>query len=160
MVNKRLSKVIPAIDKNRKNKRISVNKVGLLRKIILAVLKGYQMTHVMRQPSCRFYPSCSKYSSIAIERHGLLRGLILTVVRIMRCHPFHSGGVDEVPETFFTGLDLDQGKSSILQLWNRRMAGASMPNIKALPQDLAQPWLRIMRSHLHSLRQVKKGAIL
>lgn len=49
---------------------------------------------------CRFYPSCSKYALEAIEAHGSLRGMWLTVARILRCHPWHEGGVDPVPKNF------------------------------------------------------------
>ena len=49
-------------------------------------------------PSCRFYPSCSHYAAEAIEKHGLLKGLSLAVWRICRCHPFHAGGHDPVPD--------------------------------------------------------------
>ena len=51
-------------------------------------------------PSCRFYPSCSRYTYGAIERFGLWRGLILGAHRVCRCHPWHPGGVDEVPDKF------------------------------------------------------------
>ncbi|WP_084471877.1 membrane protein insertion efficiency factor YidD [Haloglycomyces albus] len=47
---------------------------------------------------CRFYPSCSAYALEALAQHGPLRGLWLTVRRLVRCHPFHPGGVDLVPE--------------------------------------------------------------
>lgn len=48
---------------------------------------------------CRFYPSCSQYALEAIERHGAIRGGWLTVKRLARCHPWHAGGVDPVPDS-------------------------------------------------------------
>ena len=48
---------------------------------------------------CRFYPSCSQYALEAIERHGTVRGGWLTVKRLARCHPWHAGGVDPVPDS-------------------------------------------------------------
>jgi uncharacterized protein len=48
-------------------------------------------------PACRFYPSCSEYAVQALGRHGAGRGAWLTLRRLMRCHPFHPGGVDPVP---------------------------------------------------------------
>ena len=47
---------------------------------------------------CRFYPSCSAYARTAIVRHGVRRGGWLAVKRLLRCHPFHPGGVDPVPD--------------------------------------------------------------
>ncbi len=48
-------------------------------------------------PSCRFYPSCSDYSIQAFSKYGFLKGLWLTMKRIVRCNPFNPGGIDEVP---------------------------------------------------------------
>lgn len=46
---------------------------------------------------CRFYPTCSSYAREAIEQHGALRGSYLALRRLLRCHPYHAGGVDPVP---------------------------------------------------------------
>jgi len=43
---------------------------------------------------CRFYPSCSNYSKEALQKHGVMKGLWLTVRRLCRCHPWHPGGID------------------------------------------------------------------
>jgi putative membrane protein insertion efficiency factor len=46
---------------------------------------------------CRFWPTCSSYAEEALRRHGAGRGTALAVRRVLRCHPFHRGGVDLVP---------------------------------------------------------------
>jgi putative membrane protein insertion efficiency factor len=47
---------------------------------------------------CRFHPTCSCYALTAIERFGAVRGSFLTVQRLLKCHPWHAGGFDPVPE--------------------------------------------------------------
>jgi putative membrane protein insertion efficiency factor len=46
---------------------------------------------------CRFTPTCSSYAIEALERHGALHGSWLATKRVLRCHPWHSGGYDPVP---------------------------------------------------------------
>ncbi len=47
---------------------------------------------------CRFYPSCSHYALGCLKAHGVWKGLYLSAKRISKCHPYHPGGVDEVPK--------------------------------------------------------------
>jgi hypothetical protein len=49
-------------------------------------------------PACRFYPTCSQYAAEAIQKHGLIAGAALSLRRLARCHPWHPGGVDPVPD--------------------------------------------------------------
>ena len=69
----------------------------MLGRVAIFIIKAYQKISFMKAPSCRFYPSCSNYSIEAIEKYGILKGGWLTVKRISRCHPFHTGGYDPVP---------------------------------------------------------------
>jgi len=47
---------------------------------------------------CRYHPSCSCYAVTALERFGFAKGSVLALKRILRCHPWHAGGYDPVPE--------------------------------------------------------------
>ena len=69
-----------------------------MKTILLALIRAYQYTlRPMLGSNCRFYPSCSDYAREAIEKHGALRGLVLAVKRVGKCHPYHPGGFDPVP---------------------------------------------------------------
>ena len=54
----------------------------------------------LKRPSCRFYPTCSTYALQAFEKHGAIKGLYLTINRLLRCNPWNIGGVDYVPDEF------------------------------------------------------------
>ncbi|MEZ5738928.1 MAG: membrane protein insertion efficiency factor YidD [Burkholderiaceae bacterium] len=67
-------------------------------RILILMIRGYQwVISPWLAPRCRFLPTCSEYAIEALRRHGLLRGLVLSVRRIGRCHPWGGSGVDEVP---------------------------------------------------------------
>jgi len=67
-------------------------------RVALALIEAYR---VLLSPLlggfCRFEPSCSRYATEAVARHGLGRGAALTLQRLLRCQPFHPGGFDPVP---------------------------------------------------------------
>ena len=70
----------------------------------LGVAGLFRLYQVLVSPltpaSCRYFPCCSAYGITALRRHGLWRGLSLTVWRLMRCNPWSRGGVDHVPITW------------------------------------------------------------
>jgi putative membrane protein insertion efficiency factor len=69
-----------------------------MKSIALGLIRFYQLTvSRVTSPSCRFVPSCSQYTFEAVEKHGLFRGVWMGGKRLLRCHPFHSGGFDPVP---------------------------------------------------------------
>ncbi|GMK37994.1 hypothetical protein PCCS19_10480 [Paenibacillus sp. CCS19] len=65
----------------------------------------------LKPPTCRYYPTCSQYALTALEQHGAARGSWLAVKRICRCHPFHPGGYDPVPEPKPKVKRMEQGGS-------------------------------------------------
>lgn len=68
-------------------------------RIALLVIRGYQsLVSPLLGSHCRFHPTCSEYTYEAIRRFGLMQGCFLGFKRIVRCHPFHPGGFDPVPE--------------------------------------------------------------
>jgi putative membrane protein insertion efficiency factor len=65
----------------------------------LALIKIYQyVISPLKPATCRFQPTCSSYAYEAFQKHGLLRGLKLSVIRISKCHPWGDSGYDPVPK--------------------------------------------------------------
>jgi putative membrane protein insertion efficiency factor len=70
-----------------------------MKRLFVWLLRAYQLlVSPMLGQNCRFYPSCSSYAIEALEVHGAARGGVLALRRVCRCHPWHAGGVDPVPE--------------------------------------------------------------
>ena len=72
---------------------------SLIAKFLMALVRAYQLAvSPWLPPACRFYPSCSRYAMEALREHGALRGAWLALRRLLKCHPFHPGGYDPVPD--------------------------------------------------------------
>ena len=70
-----------------------------MKRIAIALIRLYQLTlSGLIGPCCRFHPSCSVYGMEAIRVHGVWKGGWLLFRRLFRCHPFHPGGYDPVPD--------------------------------------------------------------
>jgi uncharacterized protein len=70
-----------------------------LKKTLIRSIRIYQrFISSLLPPSCRFTPTCSQYAVEAIDRFGTIKGSYLATTRICRCHPFHPGGYDPVPD--------------------------------------------------------------
>ena len=71
----------------------------MMRIVCVGAVRAYQLfVSPLLPPACRFYPSCSEYAAQAFAAHGVLRGGWLAARRLLKCHPWHAGGFDPVPE--------------------------------------------------------------
>ena len=69
----------------------------MAKKIVLQLLRAYKWAlSPLFPPSCRYVPTCSDYAAEAVERYGALRGGFAAIWRLLRCHPFSTGGYDPV----------------------------------------------------------------
>ncbi|MBK5283018.1 MAG: membrane protein insertion efficiency factor YidD [Nitrospiraceae bacterium] len=70
-----------------------------MKTVLILCIRGYQQViSPYLPPSCRYLPTCSQYAVDALREYGALEGSWLAIKRISRCHPFHSGGFDPIPE--------------------------------------------------------------
>lgn len=89
--------------------RLAVRAAGApIRYSMIALVRVYQLClSPLVGPRCKFYPSCSEYSVRALAVHGAVKGLLLSVARICRCHPWQAGGVNPVPPAGSWRADVD-----------------------------------------------------
>lgn len=69
-----------------------------MKKILIYLIRGYQVFPSISHSMCRFTPTCSEYMIQSIERFGCIKGLKLGIKRILKCHPYGKYGYDPVPE--------------------------------------------------------------
>jgi len=69
-----------------------------MKQCALFLISIYRKFSSVTPPRCRFYPTCSAYAYEAIEKFGFFKGCFLAFKRLLKCHPFHKGGFDPVPE--------------------------------------------------------------
>ena len=76
----------------------------------IGLVRAYQWTvRPFIGSHCRFWPSCSEYAVEALQKHGAVRGSAMAAKRILRCNPWHEGGVDPVPHIEGNGFDRNMG---------------------------------------------------
>ncbi|WP_026098520.1 membrane protein insertion efficiency factor YidD [Kamptonema formosum] len=81
--------------------------------LLVGLIRGYRMfISPLFPPVCRFQPTCSQYALQAIERFGPWHGGWMGIRRILRCHPFHAGGYDPVPEVIETAAEKTRDDST------------------------------------------------
>jgi putative membrane protein insertion efficiency factor len=70
-----------------------------MRRLVTIIIRGYQLAiSPLLGNNCRFDPTCSCYAHDSIDRFGIIKGSYLSIIRIVKCHPFHPGGYDPVEE--------------------------------------------------------------
>ncbi|MEN3046293.1 MAG: membrane protein insertion efficiency factor YidD [Candidatus Hydrothermales bacterium] len=65
-----------------------------MKNLLIVLIKVIRIFSSFFPPSCKFYPTCSQYAEKAIMDYGVLKGLILSTLRVLRCNPFSKGGIN------------------------------------------------------------------
>lgn len=66
-----------------------------MKKLLIGGIEFYRKRiSPLKKPCCRFYPTCSQYAILAIEKYGVVKGTMKAFWRILRCNPFNNGGID------------------------------------------------------------------
>ena len=104
---------------------VATPRPGFAARAIKAVIGFYQVgISPRRGASCRYLPTCSEYAAEALTEHGAWQGSYLAARRLLRCHPFHAGGYDPVPEAH---PRRDDGDVAVLVTAATTSAGRALP---------------------------------
>ena len=70
-----------------------------MNRVLITIIIFYKKYISPLKPACcRFYPTCSEYAIEAIQKYGCFKGTFLSLKRLLKCHPYHPGGCDPVPD--------------------------------------------------------------
>lgn len=72
----------------------------MIKKLFIKIIKLYQKIPGPWHASCKFFPTCSNFAIEALEKHGTLKGVVLIILRILRCNPWAKAGYYPVPDKF------------------------------------------------------------
>lgn len=70
-----------------------------MKKLLIGLIRFYQkyLSELKKHGTCKYFPTCSQYAIEALQKHGVIKGSLLAIWRILRCNPFSKGGYDPVP---------------------------------------------------------------
>jgi uncharacterized protein len=107
----------------------------MIARFLLLLIRGYQRSlSRLIGPVCRFSPSCSSYMATCIERFGVMRGIWLGTRRLLRCNPFHPGGLDLPP----SGPDRSAAPDACCRALRAQSTGAASARSVALPAQRSE----------------------
>lgn len=68
----------------------------MIKRGIIKLIRAYQKIPLSTHFNCKYIPTCSEYAILSLEKHGLIKGMFYSIVRILKCNPFSKGGIDPV----------------------------------------------------------------